>query len=85
MAASHAISALNQGRFIHLRVKSSYSLLEGAISPKEIIELCLQYEMPAIAISDRNHLFGSLEFSLAAKAKGIQPIIGSCFAFDLPA
>lgn len=69
-------------RFIHLRVKSSYSLLEGATSPQMMASLCSEHAMPAVGISDSNNLFGSLEFSQAAIAKGIQPIIGCSFAFD---
>ncbi|MCE3231983.1 MAG: dnaE [Rickettsiaceae bacterium] len=62
--------------FIHLRVHSSYSLLEGAIAPKEIVELCKKYKTPAVAITDTGNLFGSLEFSQACISGGVQPIIG---------
>jgi DNA polymerase-3 subunit alpha len=62
--------------FIHLRVHSSYSLLEGAITPKEMVELCKKYKTPAVAITDSGNLFGSLEFSQACTSSGVQPIIG---------
>ncbi|WP_366656265.1 DNA polymerase III subunit alpha [Fodinicurvata sp. EGI_FJ10296] len=63
--------------FIHLRVHSAYSLAEGAIHVKEVIELCRRNKMPAVAVTDTGNLFGALEFALAARDAGIQPIIGS--------
>jgi DNA polymerase-3 subunit alpha len=62
--------------FIHLRVHSAYSLSEGAIKVKELIKLCLKHEMPAVAITDTNNLFGAMEFASAALEAGVQPIIG---------
>ncbi len=60
--------------FIHLRVHSTYSLLEGAVSIKDLVGWCKKQSMPAVAIADTHNLFGSLEFSLAARKAGIQPI-----------
>ena len=62
--------------FIHLRVHSAYSLSEGAIPTKVLIELCTKLNMPAVALTDTNNLFGAIEFSGAAAKSGIQPIIG---------
>lgn len=62
--------------FIHLRVHTAYSLLEGAIPVKKLIALAQKYQMPAVAMTDSGNLFGALEFSLTAKDAGIQPIIG---------
>jgi DNA polymerase-3 subunit alpha len=69
--------------FIHLRVHSSYSLLEGAIPPKEMVELCKKYKIPAVAITDSGNLFGSLEFSQACMYGGVQPIIGCIIDVDM--
>ena len=63
--------------YIHLRVQSSYSLAEGAIKIKRIAELAKKNNMPSIALTDNNNLFGALEFSLECVKYGIQPIIGS--------
>jgi len=63
--------------FIHLRVQSSYSMLESALTVDKIIELARKNNMPALLLSDRGNLFGSLEFSLAAVKNSIQPIHGS--------
>ena len=64
------------GEFIHLRVRSAYSLLEGAIKAYDMGKLAAKTDMPAIAITDRCNLFGGLEFSQACKDSGTQPIIG---------
>ncbi len=66
-----------QAPFIHLHVHSAYSLAEGAISLKDLAELCKAHGQPAVAVTDTGNLFGALEFSLAASKAGIQPIIGS--------
>src|SRR5690349_12769021 len=70
-------------QFVHLRVKSAYSLLEGAIRPKELVELARSHAMPAVAITDVNNLFGVYEISEALAKAGIQPIVGSLLSVDL--
>ena len=62
--------------FVHLRVHSAYSLSEGAIKIKKLVELAKKNGMPAVAIADTGNLFGALEFSSAAVDAGIQPVIG---------
>ncbi|NSM56268.1 DNA polymerase III subunit alpha [Wolbachia endosymbiont of Atemnus politus] len=62
--------------FIHLHVHSVYSLLESSVKIEELIGLCLQNKMPAVAITDSGNLFGSLEFAEYAASRGIQLIIG---------
>ncbi len=63
--------------FVHLRVHSAYSLAEGAIPVKDLIKRVKLNNMDAVAITDTNNMFGGLEFALAAKKDGIQPIIGA--------
>ncbi|TIV94677.1 MAG: PHP domain-containing protein, partial [Mesorhizobium sp.] len=62
--------------FIHLRVHSAYSLLEGALQLGAIVGHAAKDEAPAIAVTDTNNLFGALEFAQKAVKDGIQPIIG---------
>jgi DNA polymerase-3 subunit alpha len=62
--------------FVHLRVRSAYSLLEGAIRAEAIGPLAHEAGMPAVAITDRANLFGALEFSQYTRDAGVQPIIG---------
>ena len=63
--------------FVPLRILSSYSMLEGAIDPKAIAQLAKDRGFPAIAICDRNGLYGSVAFAGACRDKGIQPIVGA--------
>ncbi|AVO39044.1 DNA polymerase III subunit alpha [Pukyongiella litopenaei] len=63
-------------RFIHLRVHTEYSLLEGAVRLKALPAICRRHGMPAVAVTDTNNMFSALEFSVAASGAGIQPILG---------
>jgi len=69
--------------FVHLRCFSSYSLLEGALKIEDIAALCKKHKMPAIAITDKENLFGSMEFSLECASAKVQPIIGCTVKVDL--
>ena len=62
--------------FVPLRVLSSYSMLEGAIDPKAMAKLAKERGFPAIAMADRNGLYGAVMFANACKAEGVQPITG---------
>ena len=62
--------------FVPLRVLSSYTLLEGAIDPKALAKLAKDQGFPAIAICDRNGLYGTVAFAAACAAAGVQPIVG---------
>ena len=53
--------------FIHLRTQSSYSLSESAIKIDQLVELTKNAQMPAVALTDNNNLFGCLEFSIKCK------------------
>jgi len=63
--------------FIHLRSQSSYSLSEGALKIEKLVNLAKKNNMPAIALTDNNNMFGILEFSIACINNSIQPIIGT--------
>jgi DNA polymerase III subunit alpha len=63
-------------RFIHLRLHTEYSLLEGAIRLKKLPDICRKAGMPAVAVTDTNNMFSALEFSVTASGAGIQPILG---------
>jgi DNA polymerase-3 subunit alpha len=75
-AASVAVAAPALRPFIHLRVHSAYSLLEGALPVGKIIGHAMKDNAPAIAVTDTNNLFGALEFAQKATKEGLQPIIG---------
>ena len=73
---------MSSDAFIHLRVHSAYSLAEGAIRIKDLVKKAKLNDMPAVAVTDTNNLFGALEFAMAAVDNGIQPIIGSQITMD---
>ncbi len=70
---------MTQPRFIHLRVHSAFSLLEGAIQVKKLPAMAEVAGMPAVAVTDTCNNFAALEFSEVAKKAGLQPIIGTQF------
>jgi DNA polymerase III subunit alpha len=68
--------------FVHLHVHSSFSLREGALSIGKLCKLATADQMPALAITDTNNLFGALEFSEKLAKEGIQPIVGIHLVLD---
>jgi DNA polymerase-3 subunit alpha len=69
-------------RFVHLKVHSAYSLLEGALPIGKLAKLAGKLGFPAIGLTDTNNLFGALEFSDKLAGAGIQPIVGVSLAVD---
>jgi len=67
---------MREPRFIHLRVHTEHSLLEGAVPVKKLPDLAVAAGMPAVAITDTNAMFAALEFAEGAAKAGVQPIIG---------
>jgi DNA polymerase-3 subunit alpha len=70
--------------FVPLRVFSSFTMLEGAMEPKTIAERAAKLGFPAVALADRNGLYGAMPFSEACFGKGVQPIIGAMLAVARP-
>src|SRR3954471_10657121 len=70
--------------YVPLRVFSSFTMLEGAMEPKTIAERAAALGFPAIALTDRNGLYGAMPFSDACIAKGVQPIVGAMLAVARP-
>lgn len=67
---------MSGGSFVHLHVRSHYSLLEACCTPKGIAKAAEKYEMPAVALTDNGNMFGAIEFYFACKSAGVKPIIG---------
>ena len=63
-------------KFIHLRLHTEYSLLEGAMRVKKLPGMVADAGMPAVAVTDTNNMFCALEFSELAAKTGVQPIVG---------
>ena len=62
--------------YIHLTTHSAYSLQEGLALPVELVEAAQADEMPALGLTDHRLLSGSVEFVLACRKAGIQPVLG---------
>src|SRR6185437_2444683 len=83
MGAEPVLSKSGRADFVHLRVRSIYSLLEGAVRPKELAKLAREMHMPAVAVTDSNNLFGTYEISDTLAKAGVQPIVGVTLSVDL--
>lgn len=70
--------------FIHLQVHSHYSLLQGCCRIPDLIEAAIAADMPAVALTDSDGLYGAVEFYRAAEARGVKPIIGCELNWPLP-
>ncbi|MGE5535787.1 MAG: PHP domain-containing protein, partial [Acidobacteriota bacterium] len=68
--------------FVHVHVHSSYSLLEGALTIARLCELAKADKQPALALTDTDNMFGTLEFSEKMAGAGIQPIVGCALGID---
>jgi error-prone DNA polymerase len=63
--------------YIPLWCKSHYSFLEGASSPEELVATAEALELPALALTDRDGLYGAVRAHLEAKKRGVKLIVGS--------
>src|SRR5689334_4393354 len=68
--------------FVHLKVHSAYSLLEGAITNQKLAKLAVAQGFPAVGLTDTGNLFGALEVSDKLAEAGIQPIVGCTLQVD---
>ena len=62
--------------FIHLRLHSEYSIVDGIVRLDDAVDRARADGMPALALTDLANLFGLVKFYEAARANGIKPIIG---------
>jgi DNA polymerase-3 subunit alpha len=63
-------------RFVHLRLHSEYSIVDGMARVDDAVAAAAADGMPALAITDASNLFGAIKFFEAARAAGVQPVIG---------
>src|SRR5215469_2850614 len=70
--------------YIELHARSAFSFLEGASVPEELAEACHLHQMPAMALLDRDGVYGSARFHLAMKKLGLQAHIGAEVTSLLP-
>ncbi len=70
--------------FVHLRACSAYSLKYGTTQPRDLVARAREYEMPALALTDRDGLAGAIRFAQSCVDYGVAPIIGIDLAMETP-
>jgi error-prone DNA polymerase len=68
--------------YVELHCHSAYSFLDGASHPEELVARAAELGYPALALTDHDGVYGSLEFAHAAKHAGIRPITGAEVTFE---
>src|SRR5919108_1889359 len=63
--------------YVELHCCSAFSFLRGASSPEQLAEVAAELELPALALLDRNGVYGAQRFSVAAREQKIRPIVGA--------
>src|ERR1700722_3379692 len=64
-------------QYVELHTRSAFSFLEGASLPERLAEVCAALDMPAMALLDRNGVYGSPRFHLAAEQSKIKAHVGA--------
>src|SRR5262244_2362641 len=70
--------------YVELHARSAFSFLEGASVPEELIAAGLALEMPAMALLDRDGVYGAPRFHLSARKNGIKAHIGAEISVQCP-
>ncbi|QJC34112.1 DNA polymerase III subunit alpha [Enterobacteriaceae endosymbiont of Donacia cinerea] len=70
---------MNDPKFIHLHVHSDYSIKDGLAKIKQLVQKSVLLNMPAMAITDLNNIFGLVKFYKISHKLGLKPIIGVDF------
>ena len=60
--------------FVHLHVASGYSMRYGANHPADLVARAAEHGMDALALTDRDGLYGAVKFALACRSAGIRPV-----------
>ncbi|MFQ3786617.1 DNA polymerase III subunit alpha [Halomonas sp. A29] len=63
--------------FVHLRVHTEYSLVDGLVRLKPLLKATAEQGMPALAVTDETNLFGLVKFYRGAQGSGLKPVIGA--------
>ncbi len=63
-------------KFVHLHLHTEYSLVDGVVRIKPLMQRVAELEMPAVALTDQSNMFAMVKFYRAALAQGIKPIFG---------
>ncbi len=75
--ASRSSPFLSRDTFVHLDVRSYFSIKEGAFSPEALARRAGELGLPAVALTDRDGLYGVARFVEACEHEGVRPILGA--------
>jgi error-prone DNA polymerase len=64
-------------RYVELHCRSAFSFLRGASTPEQLVKRATQLQLPAVALCDRDGLYGAPRLFSSAREAGIQPIVGA--------
>ncbi|MBQ0730124.1 MAG: DNA polymerase III subunit alpha, partial [Oleispira antarctica] len=64
-------------QFVHLRVHSEFSMIDGIVRIKDLIKTTAGHHMPAVGLTDQSNMYALVKFYKAAQGAGIKPIIGA--------
>ena len=67
---------MSEPRFVHLRLHSEYSILDGTVRIDDAVARAVQDAMPALALTDLSNAFGLVKFYKEARERGVKPILG---------
>jgi error-prone DNA polymerase len=70
--------------FVHLDVRTCFSLKEGALTPEQLAHRAADLGMPAVAMTDRDGLYGAARFVRACQEEGIRPLLGASLTLRNP-
>src|SRR5258707_14778156 len=74
-----------EGGWAELHCHSSYSFLDGASSPRELVDEAIRLGVEAVAVTDHDGMYGAVQLKEAAKGTGVGTIFGAELSLDLPA
>src|SRR5213078_2885232 len=63
--------------YVELHACSAFSFLRGGSFPEQLAEVAVELEMPAMALLDRNGVYGAQRFAVAAREHDVRPIVGA--------
>src|ERR1041385_1133420 len=63
--------------YVELHACSAFSFLRGGSFPEQLAETAAELKMPAMALLDRNGVYGAQRFAVAAREHGVRPIVGA--------
>ena len=73
-----------QRMFVHLRIHTEFSVVDGTNRIDEIVEAAAADQQPALAITDLSNLFGTVKFYKEGRKVGVKPLIGADIWLEAP-